>query len=492
MNINVTSIPNKTKNFNEIEQAIFSFVCGLGVELAKKLLEQIDDEIAKKRDSKMYRYKEKREKSIETLMGTVTYERRYYQIRRGARKGEMIFLLDEMMPIDLVGKVTTERVIDYLGATSKMSYRKSYEELTKSPTYQTSHQTIKNKVSEVGRGLEKAEKERVEEYYSDKLNGTKEVDIIFEEKDGLYLKIQGEKNKKEIKMAKVYEGWEKVTPGSDRYKTIEPMYFAGYEKVEVLDDIVNSAIAQKYDKESIKYKILNGDGASWIRKEAEIDADVIYQLDWFHVFRKASKMIEEKTERQEVYELIRKGEYDKLIEKVKGLYERETDEKQKEKLKQVYDYYKNLRAYLPRYTEREDINLPKGKEYRGMGTMEGSIHNVLEARMKGNGMSWSESGASHMAKILCLKHSDTFEETIKTVAQKDNSKVESNLQEILEKHYKREEKKIRKTIAEALKGSRSKKPSQDGCKHSRIICEDTKYTGLAKAIKVLFQSVSIA
>ena len=492
MDINVISIPNDIKSFNELEQAIFSYICQLGVKLAKETLEQLDDKLAEQRDKKIYRYKEKRSLSIETLMGTVTYERRYYQIRKGPKKGEMVFLLDEKMPIDLMGKVTTKRVIDYLSAASNTSYRKSHEELTKSPTYQTSHQTIKNKLDEAGKALEMMEQERIKAYKSNKLNGTKKAEVLFQEKDGLYLKIQGQKRKKELKLGKVYEGWEKVSPGSKRYKTVNTMYFAGYEKIEVLDDIANSGIAEKYDMEALKYKILNGDGASWIRKESEINEDVIYQLDWFHVFQKTSRKIKDKKERKKIYKLIEKRKYNELIEKVKNLYETEVDEKEKEKIKEVYDYYKNLKEYLPRYTEREDITLPDGIEYRGMGTMEGSIHNVLATRMKGKGMSWSEAGANHMAKVLCLKHSETFEETVKEAIEKKDLRVKSNIQKMLEQQYKKEQKELNHAITQALKGSRSKKPSEHECKHGKIICEDTKYTGLAKAIKSLFSFGSIA
>jgi hypothetical protein len=39
------------------------------------------------------------------------------------------------------------------------------------------------------------------------------------------------------------------------------------------------------------------------------------------------------------------------------------------------------------------------EEGRGLGTMEGNGAQLLARRMKGKGMSWSESGASAMAKV---------------------------------------------------------------------------------------------
>jgi hypothetical protein len=53
-----------------------------------------------------------------------------------------------------------------------------------------------------------------------------------------------------MKAAKVYEGWEKISPGSDEYKTIGTQYYgyyAEYSDTEQFDTLVNSGIAEKYD-----------------------------------------------------------------------------------------------------------------------------------------------------------------------------------------------------------------------------------------------------
>jgi hypothetical protein len=89
----------------------------------------------------------------------------------------------------------------------------------------------------------------------------------------------------------------------------------------------------------------------------------------------------------------------------------ESDEKIKVELEEVYSYYSNNFDALTRYQDRKDISLPTppdGVEYRGLGTMESSIRNVIASRMKDNGNAWSTKGANHMSKILCLKHSGTL------------------------------------------------------------------------------------
>jgi hypothetical protein len=76
---------------------------------------------------------------------------------------------------------------------------------------------------------------------------------------------KGEKNKKEIKVSKVYEGWQKKTPRSKEYTTVNRFYTAGFEDGNSFDTLVNSKIAERYNVD----KIVNADGATWAKQEQE-------------------------------------------------------------------------------------------------------------------------------------------------------------------------------------------------------------------------------
>ncbi|WP_368487916.1 hypothetical protein [Clostridium sp. BJN0013] len=66
--------------------------------------------------------------------------------------------------------------------------------------------------------IEKVENNRITRYLKGELKGKKEVSVLFEEKDGVYLKIQNKKRRHELKVGKIYEeGWVKE---SDKYRTI--------------------------------------------------------------------------------------------------------------------------------------------------------------------------------------------------------------------------------------------------------------------------------
>jgi hypothetical protein len=134
-----------------------------------------------------------------------------------------------------------------------------------------------------------------------------------------------------------------------------------------------------------------------------------------------SRLRGERISHKKVKKLLRKKEYAETIEKLKEFIDKETDEKAKEELKEVFNYYNNNFNALIRYQDKKDILLPQppdGIEFKGLGTMESSIRNVLVLRMKNNGTAWSISGANHMSKLLCLKHSRDLHEQLKEMLKK--------------------------------------------------------------------------
>ena len=66
-------------SFKELEQKIFTFVCELGKEMTKIILESYDNELAESRNRKEYRDKGTRDTSIRTVYGDVSYSRRVYR-----------------------------------------------------------------------------------------------------------------------------------------------------------------------------------------------------------------------------------------------------------------------------------------------------------------------------------------------------------------------------------------------------------------------------
>lgn len=71
-------VEEKLVSFKELEQKIFNYVCELGREITRLMLESYDVELASSRDTRQYRDKGKRKTTIKTVYGEVEYRRRVY------------------------------------------------------------------------------------------------------------------------------------------------------------------------------------------------------------------------------------------------------------------------------------------------------------------------------------------------------------------------------------------------------------------------------
>lgn len=189
--------------FNIIEKKISDFLCEIGSDILRATLESIDDDIFNDRDKTTYRYKEKRERTINTCFGSVTYKRRCYKEKISRYKSKTTFLLDKALDVELLGKSTFKQAVNLANEAAAESFIDVGKQNDNLMNCNPSHQTIRNRVFDIGKLLKSSEMERVQKYFSNELEGKKQVEILFEEKDRLFLSIQGEKNKKEIKLAKV-------------------------------------------------------------------------------------------------------------------------------------------------------------------------------------------------------------------------------------------------------------------------------------------------
>ena len=93
--------------FKEFEQKIYAYVCELGREITKHLLERYDKELATQRNTKVYRDKGPRKTTIKTLYGPVEYRRRVYRVKQDDGRVATVYLLDEAMKMDKIGLISS-------------------------------------------------------------------------------------------------------------------------------------------------------------------------------------------------------------------------------------------------------------------------------------------------------------------------------------------------------------------------------------------------
>lgn len=196
--------------FNTLERKVFEIGCEYARKLMKSILMYIDEEIAKQRDTKEYRHKGKRKTTLKTLMGEVEYERAVYKAEGENGETQYIYLLDKILNLETFGKISTNLAMKIAENVSISSYRNSAKNITELTGQSISHGGAWNIIQNLGEKIKKEEDEYAKLVQEEKIIGTKETKVLFEEADGVYINIQGKDRPKkgrklEMKVAIAYD-----------------------------------------------------------------------------------------------------------------------------------------------------------------------------------------------------------------------------------------------------------------------------------------------
>jgi hypothetical protein len=357
---------------------------------------------------------------IKTIMGPVELKRAIYETPNEDGKKTYVYLLDEYLNLETIGKMSSNLVEKTIENATVLSFRKAAKNVTELTGQPMSHGAAWNLVQKIGKRIEEHENEKVEKFKNGMLEGDKEVKIIFEEADGLWLSMQGKdrpktgkSRKKEIKLAVSYEGWEKRSGKKEAYQVINKKVVSGFMKPEEFKYLRDASLAETYKMDEIEMRILNGDGAAWIRNGHDNEGDY-FQLDKFHISQAIVRSKIDKKEVSKLIKIIREGKTDELFKRLTELkFECGGEYEVVKKIETIETYLKSNRDGITPYQMRVIVpDAPAGIYYRNLGTMEHNIFDVLGYRMKGHKMSWSIKGAHNLAKILATKASGKLYETI--------------------------------------------------------------------------------
>ena len=395
--------------FKDFEIKTFEMICRLGREYTKDFLERYDAYLMENRDKQAYRNKGKRKTTVKTVYGEVEYERRIYQVIREDGLTEFVFLLDEQLEISGVGLISMNMAEQMVSNITEMSYRETAEKITEMTGQRISAMGVWNVIQSLGDKVCEEEKELVKAHKSGNVKGEKKAPVLFEETDGVYVRLQREKQDKgEIKVGIAYDGWKKT--GKDRYALDGKIVVAGFSKSKEFQEYREATIAQTYDLDETDVRIMNADGAEWVKNICE--ADTIFQLDPFHRNKAIKENIPYPQAVNAIHELLNQHDIEGIFRYLEIYKNSVSEDEEIEKAERLIKYFRNNRDGLIPYTEKE-LNLPENEQglvYRNMGTMENHVWSVIAKRMKHNHTSWSIKGGNNLAKILAKKCSGRFNE----------------------------------------------------------------------------------
>lgn len=425
-------------SFKELEQNIFSYVCELGREMTKILLESYDKQLAESRDKAVYRDKGTRQTSIKTVYGTVEYSRKVYRTVNEEGQAAHVFLLDQSMHMDKIGLISTNLAEKIALTVTESPYRVTSEIISSTCGQNISAGGVWNIMQRLGERIDEAERHAVKQMDADQTEGQKSIPVLFEEMDGVWLHMQNEKHEKmkkqEMKVFTMYEGWDAEKEKQKRSTLVGKTMLAGMENSTEFHAKREACIRKKYDADEIGQRILNGDGGSWIKEP--YDPETIFQLDRYHIYQEILRKIRDKKAQNDIRSLFDEGKMDEMLEYIQtyatSIESPEIEDKSSKKARELYQYLSNNKEGLLPYHKR-GIPIPEPEEgivYKGMGIQESQNCTVITLRMKHRRMRWSEKGANNLAKALYQKENKELVETIDRYT--DGLIVTLRMQEIIE------------------------------------------------------------
>jgi hypothetical protein len=351
-------------------------------------------------------------------MGEVEYSRNVYQTKDEEGRKVWVYLLDKEMQMDKIGLISTNLAEKIASVVTDNSYNKTAEIISSTMGQTISHGGAWNLVQKLGERISEEETNRVKEMNVTGRIGQKEIKLLFEEMDGVWLKMQGKDHKKipkqEMKIATMYEGW--IDDGKSCSRLSGKTIIAGMEKSDEFHAKREGRIRSIYNADEIEVRVLNGDGGSWIREPYE--PDTVFQLDRFHIHQSIKKNIDTADVQKEINRLFEDGKYDEMFEYISiyadSVESNDKKDKRSQKARELYDYLKNNREGLTPWQKQRDNypEPPEGIKYKNMGVQENQNCTTITLRMKEGRRRWSKNGANNMAKLLACRENKELAETI--------------------------------------------------------------------------------
>ena len=412
-------VEEKLVSFKELEQKIYRYVCELAREITQIILERYDKELMEGRDKKLYRNKGDRKTSIKTVYGEVEYSRRVYRTVLESGEKAFVFLLDEAMQMEKIGLISSNLAEKLAMTITEATYRVTAETISSTCGQTISHGGVWNFIQRLGEKISKEEEADVSLMHKDQTRGTKEIPTLFEEMDGVWLKMQGPNRKKapsqEMKVFTMYEGWDAEAEIAKRSTLMNKAMLAGMEEAGTFQEKREAFIRSRYNVDEIKQRVLNGDGGSWIRED--YDPDAIFQLDRYHVYQEILRKIRDKKAQQDIRSLFEEEKIKEMLTYIltyaDSVESDDPNDTASKHARELHRYLKNNEEGLLPYHKR-GIPIPEPQEgmiHKEMGVQENQNCSLITMRMKHRRMRWGR-GANNLAKVMYRKENRDLIETI--------------------------------------------------------------------------------
>lgn len=294
---------------------------------------------------------------------------------------------------------------------AESTYRETARILKEWTAVDISHTTVGTIVKKVGEAQAKADEELVNELEeSAELPEGKEIDFLYAEADGVFVRGTEKRKSYEVSHAILYEGWDR---NGKRISLRNPTAIMTTHPTDHFWKEVQALTAYRYSLEKTQV-VTNSDGGTGYTAEkfqeafSQSEYPVLNQLDAYHVFQGLNRAIGSRDSKYktELRKAIKEHDLDHFNLWLNTYENTLDDAKRREKVREFRSYILNNWDRIVDW--RECIDNPP-EDARSLGAME-SNHRYLTYRMKKRGMHWSRDGAEAMVKVKQGKLNGTLRE----------------------------------------------------------------------------------
>ena len=376
--VKVLGVLEEEISFQSFESTLKQELDGLGTEILKLVLEELDTVLKadKTRQEEWVVERKGDLKSLLTPFGTVNYRRTYY---RHKQSRQYRYLADQKAGIEAHSRVSENLKAELVDSSAVMSYEQATRELSRyNDELKVSKQTVCTSIKSFQMQAEPAEEKR-------------KVATLYIEADEDHFKLRGRKKKSLAKLAYIHEG----TTGEPRKRLKNARYFSTVQKsADELWSELSAYIALHYDLEAIKTIYLSADGGKWIKVGLDYLYDAIFVLDKFHL-HKAIKTATEHAQKlkKEIYRGIYSLDQEKVLKNLTKAYEQTNEPARQKRILDTAKYIKNNWSGIEAQVKHPEVGC----------SAEGHVSHVLSARMSSRPMAWSVTGAEKMIQMRTVR-----------------------------------------------------------------------------------------
>jgi len=371
----------------------------MGRNIMTMLMETMD-EVIRNEPGRSDRYEIVHANNPNTLLcclGSFSYNRTYYKDKKTS---EYVYLSDLQFGIKPRAKTMEDSKALALEEAVESSYRKGG--LRASVNENLSKASIKNLIHGLVVDMPKPEVKEKKKVRILHINADEDhvAAQFWKEKGDLKQNENGRKSNTIMpKLVYVYEGVERESPKSKRWKLVNTHYFSGLYEGERNTDLwleVADYIDTHYDMDYLETVYLCGDGANWIKQGLSWINKSMFVLDKYHLGKYLVKSVAHMGEQAETVKQMIEDEIsfeDKaaINEIYKKLIDFAESDRKKEEIEQARKYIMNNWGGIIIYNTR-------GHEITGCSA-EGHVSHVLSSRMSSRPLGWSKKGADNIAKL---------------------------------------------------------------------------------------------